>query len=399
MMKPKVIRTEADHEAALARIEEIFDARPGTPEGDELDLLTTLVEVYENEAFPIDLPDPLTAIRFRMEQQGLKAKDLVPFIGSPSKVSEILSGKRRLSVSMIRELSIGLDIPAEVLVGVDPRRPAPLDDVICWRQFPWTEMIRRRWFPGFNGTLAQARDRLEDLLAEFVAPLGGQALQPALNRQHVRGRDRQSAHALLAWRIRVASLAMNESLPSYEAGSVKREFLSELAHLSYLDTGPRLAKEFLNKAGIHLVIERHLSGTHLDGAAFKLPDGSPVVALTLRHDRLDNFWFTLFHELAHVSLHLDADDVKTFFDDLANKGTDSWERGADQFAADGLIPSTQWKSSKLSAQSTTQQVRTFAAELRISPAIPAGRIRYETKNWRLFSGLVGRGQVRRVLGA
>jgi HTH-type transcriptional regulator/antitoxin HigA len=88
-MKPKVIKTEADHRAALARIEALFDAQPGTPEGDELELLITLVELYEEQAHPIDLPDPIDAIRFRMEQQGLKAKDLVPYIGGASRVSEV----------------------------------------------------------------------------------------------------------------------------------------------------------------------------------------------------------------------------------------------------------------------------------------------------------------------
>ena len=77
-MKPKLIKTEADYRTALARIEAIFDAKPGTPEGDELDLLATLVELYEEKAFPIGLPSPVDAIKFRMEQQGLKAKDLVP---------------------------------------------------------------------------------------------------------------------------------------------------------------------------------------------------------------------------------------------------------------------------------------------------------------------------------
>jgi len=122
---PKIIKSEADHTAALARIEAIFDAVPGTPNGDELELLSLLVERYEDQAFPMDLPDPVTAIRFRMEQQGLKAKDLVPYIGSASKVSEVLSGQRNLSLAMIRKLVNGLGIPAEVLlrdrVPIGPR--------------------------------------------------------------------------------------------------------------------------------------------------------------------------------------------------------------------------------------------------------------------------------------
>ena len=122
-MKPKIIKTETDYEAALARIEEIFAARTGTEAGDELELLTTLVELYEAEQFPVDLPDPLTAIRFRMEQQGLQQKDLAPFMGSAGKVSEVLAGHRRLSLTMIRKLVAGLGIPAEVLLRPSPARP------------------------------------------------------------------------------------------------------------------------------------------------------------------------------------------------------------------------------------------------------------------------------------
>jgi HTH-type transcriptional regulator/antitoxin HigA len=113
-MKPKVIKSEAEHQATLARIEAIFDAKPGTPKGDELELLLLLVEFYEDKAYPINLPDPITALRFRMEQAGLKPKDLIPYIGSKSKVSEVLSGRRSLSLTMIRKLVAGLQIPPEI---------------------------------------------------------------------------------------------------------------------------------------------------------------------------------------------------------------------------------------------------------------------------------------------
>ena len=112
----KLIKTNEDYETVLARIEELFDAQPDTPEGDELELLVTLVEIYEKNKYPIEAPDPISAIKFRMEQQGLKNKDLIPYIGSKSKVSEVLSGKRDLSLNMIRKLNAGLGIPAEVLI-------------------------------------------------------------------------------------------------------------------------------------------------------------------------------------------------------------------------------------------------------------------------------------------
>ncbi|MDY3130708.1 MAG: DNA-binding protein [Treponema sp.] len=116
MTEIKLIKTEEDYKEALKLADELFDAKPDTPEGDKLELIVTLIEIYEKEHFPIDNPSPLEAIKFRMDQMGLLPKDLVPFIGSKSKVSEILSGKRTLSLNMIRQLASGLNIPVEVLI-------------------------------------------------------------------------------------------------------------------------------------------------------------------------------------------------------------------------------------------------------------------------------------------
>ena len=113
-MQPKMIKTEADYNSTLQRIDEIFHAEPDTPLGDELELLTLLVEHYESQQFPIDLPDPITAIRFRMEQDGLRQQDLIPYFGSKSRVSEVLSGRRPFTLAMIDKLVKGLGIPAEV---------------------------------------------------------------------------------------------------------------------------------------------------------------------------------------------------------------------------------------------------------------------------------------------
>ncbi len=193
--------------------------------------------------------------------------------------------------------------------------------------------------------------------------------------------------------------ALKESLPVYRRGAVTRDFLSELARLSYLDAGPRLAGEFLNKSGIHLVVERHLPTTHLDGAAIRMPNGAPLVALTLRYDRLDNFWFTLCHELAHVALHLDRGDIDAFYDDLDDTSREACEREADAFAQEALLPAKQWKASGLQSHAPAEKVCDFAAALRISPAIPAGRIRFERNSYMILKDLVGSGKVRRLFGS
>jgi len=116
-MKARIIKTTIQYQTALARIDKLMDAKPNTPEGDELEVLALLVHEYEDKVFPIDKPDPVTAIRFRMEQKGLQPRDLVPYFGSRSRVSEVLSGKRNLSLKMIRALVEGLGIPADILLG------------------------------------------------------------------------------------------------------------------------------------------------------------------------------------------------------------------------------------------------------------------------------------------
>ena len=110
------IHSHADYNNALSRIEEIFDAKPGTIEGDELEILGILVDEFEKRHFPIDAPDPIEAVKFRMEQLSLSQSDLAGLIGSKSRASEILSGKRTLSLRLIRLLNRKLSIPAEVLL-------------------------------------------------------------------------------------------------------------------------------------------------------------------------------------------------------------------------------------------------------------------------------------------
>lgn len=115
-MKISPIRNEKDYQQALARLEKIFDAKRGTVEGDELEILAILVDTYENEHFPIGMPDPIEAIKFRMEQMGMRQKDLIDVIGFKSRVSEVLNRKRKLTLDMVRKLNEVLRIPTEVLV-------------------------------------------------------------------------------------------------------------------------------------------------------------------------------------------------------------------------------------------------------------------------------------------
>ena len=115
-MDIKPIRTKADYKAALKAVESLMTARRNTPEGDHLDVLATLIEAYERKHFPMDLPDAVEAIKFRMEQQGLTPKDLEPLIGRSNRVYEVLNRKRGLTLAMIQKLHLRLGVPAESLI-------------------------------------------------------------------------------------------------------------------------------------------------------------------------------------------------------------------------------------------------------------------------------------------
>ena len=394
-MEPKIIKNEAEYEAALEQLDLLMDAESGSAEADSLELWATLIDLYEQQAHPVELPTVVEAIQFRMDQDGLKQQDLVPYFGSRSKVSEVLSGKRPLSLAMMRKLHDGLGIPAEVLLQEPKAKLPALSDDIDWNHFPLKAMVSRGWLTGAADGASIVKERAEEYLSRWAAPLGEQALQPALLRQHVRSGSSSDGYALTAWKIRVTLLALEQNLPAYLPGTITPDFIADLVRLSYLDNGPLLAREFLHKHGIHFAVEAHLPHTHLDGAAIKMPGGAPLVALTLRHDRLDNFWFTLCHELAHVALHFDSDDCEVFFDDLDQAEVNSVEGEADNWASEALIPSAAWKAADLCREPTLERVRSFAAAMRINPVIPAGRVRRETGNYRLFGRFVAGQKVRR----
>ena len=124
-MDVKIIKSDKQHRQYLAEAESLAAADPrlGTPEGDRLELLGMLIDKYERERYPFEDPDPISALRFRMEEQGLLQKDLAPLLGGRNRVSEVLAGKRPLTVAMIRALSEGLRIPAELLIGKRPAKP------------------------------------------------------------------------------------------------------------------------------------------------------------------------------------------------------------------------------------------------------------------------------------
>ena len=399
----KPVRTEQDYADALARIDALMDAAPGSPEFDELDVLVDLVELYESKHEPMGSPSPLAAIEFRMEQGNLRPRDLIPFIGSRAKVSEVLSGKRAITMPMARALHQHLGIPAEVLLHEpDVALDDPLAD-LNWNRFPVKNMAKLGWIRDGPNLVKRA----ETIIRRLIDRAGGpDTACAALYRKndHMRANAKVDAYALQAWCWQVLATGnKNPPQTEYVAGTVTPQFLREVVQLSWFENGPRLAREVLAKHGIALVIVSHLPRTYLDGAALRLKDSQPVVGLTLRYDRIDNFWFCLLHELAHVGRHLDNNQGNAFVDDQTLRGVegrreDPRETQADEWATEALVPQAAWEASAAREHPTPMAVMNLAHALQVHPAIIAGKIRYEQQNYRLLSQFVGTGEVRRQLG-
>jgi HTH-type transcriptional regulator/antitoxin HigA len=393
----RVIRSDDEYKAALAEIERLIDRNPParTPDAEKLEVLTLVVQDYEQQRIESRAHDPIEAIKFRMEQQNLTPRDLVPFIGSRSKVSEVLSRKRPLTLSMIRALHRGFGIPASALLqqqALFDFQEAPIE----WDRFPLREMIARGWI---KEKVRDLRGQSEQLLRNFLAPIGSVSEALAMYKQtrYVRSARQMDEYALTAWTARIIIRALEApTSTNYRPGVVDMRFMQELARLSTFDTGPRLAQEYLARHGICLIIESHLPRTHLDGAAILIEGARPVIGLTLRHDRIDNFWFVLMHELAHIARHL-SKQTSSFYDDLdvGDQG-DQREKEADQLAGEALIPEIAWRNSPARNLRTPDAVQHLATQLRIHPAIVAGRIRHHHKSFRVLNQFVGHGQVRRL---
>lgn len=396
----KIIKTDEEYEIALARAEELIDIDPeyNTSYAEELDLITLLINKYEDEVYPVDLPDPVDAIKFRMEQQGLKYIDMVPYFGSKSRVSEVLNRKRSLSLSMIRKLNQDLGIPAEVLIA-KPGKGIPENiEGVDWNRFPVVELVKNRWID-FSGSIQIAKENSEELIRSFFSQADF-SLQnySVFFRKSLRSDKKIDEYGLAAWYAKVLIEQNNISIENkYKEKVLDDVFFSEFKMLSFFDEGPLLAREYLLKFGIKLIVVPHLKGILIDGAVFFNSKMDPVIGLTLRYDRIDYFWFTLFHELSHLALHLKNND-DYFFDDLSGKkDLSDFEKEADLYAEKMLIKDKEWKKFYTKYLSEND-IKDFAREERISSAIVAGRIQKERDDYRLFRNLLGQNQVKSLFG-
>lgn len=391
------VKTDQDYDSALSRIEALWGAEPGTCEGDELEILLTLVTAYENENHQVPPPTPIEAIRFVMKQKGLKQADLIPFIGSRPRVSEILNGKRNLTLKMIRCLHSKLSIPAEILIqegSVFPKN----GEAVNWDSFPVQEIVKRKWVTGFDPK-TQAEEIIRSLssLSSSDDYLFGENV--ACFRKGNRSNDKNDLYSLQAWILGVLYEAEKiEASIIYKKNVLDLNFISKVAQFSVIEKGPVVVQDFLLNKGIKMVVVSHFKRTYLDGCVLIDKNGTPIIALSLRYDRIDNFWFTLSHELAHLILgHAHTTNGKCIIDDLdLRDALDENELEADKVAQEGLIPNKLWDNHPARLTRKVQDVVDLAQKADIHPAIVAGRIRFENNNYKILHRHVGHKKVRKL---
>ena len=343
---------------------------------------------------------PSLLIRARIAQ-GLSQGELARILGIKEQQIQRYESEEYASASLRRltQVAEALHLNLSEVAELRPkaRKSAPTKaPEIDWDLFPVREMYRRGWFRDidFAGSMAAAMADSYSLAKEYVQKAMPRR-QPAFLRHKARFDSEMDQYALWAWQCRVLLSANTEELKgSFFRKSITDDWLNNLAQQSQFPDGPLLAKKILNDTGIMLVIEPHLPKTYLDGASFLLPDGRPIIGMTLRYDRLDNFWFVLFHELVHVKKHLRKGKLEDIFDDLEAEN-DEFERETDAQAGAALIPEDAWEVALARYVRTEESIRDFAEEHHIHPAIVAGRIRQEANNYVILTELIGTGEVRR----
>lgn len=384
-MTIKPIRTPADLRTSKARLALLMMAPNTDQHDDEIEVLTTLIEQYEQKHTPIDAPTPVAAIKFRMDEKGLSARQLEPFIGTRARISEVFSGKRQLSIDMIRSLHEGLGIPYESLIsGRSPTHD--LGNV----SVPAIDKMNEL---GFN-------IRANDVGAFISASVSNPSLALLRKTRTQRAASKTDQNALLLWQAAILQRSEQSPLKSqFKHSAFTKDSLRQLAKLSVRADGPRQAIDKLATFGISVVILPALPGTFLDGAAMVNQKGTPVIGLTLRHDRIDNFWYTLLHECAHVTLHFNEmiQTNEAFIDDMDIRGEDDFEREADALARDSLIPPQIHSETDWNDSTSLDELHALSSRARVHISVVAGRWQRDHQNYKRFSRLIERNSIKPML--
>jgi HTH-type transcriptional regulator / antitoxin HigA len=342
---------------------------------------------------------PSILIRARIAK-GFSQRQLAEAIGLKEQQIQRYEAEEYASANLPRlaevAKALGLSISEVAEFKATLQKPIKSDKTdLPWEQFPIKEMFRRNWFKESPGSLEAAIANAGELVRDFVKDSIDSPVQ-ALTRQRVRSGGKVDWYALLAWQCRIIDLAKKKEVANkYKQKAITNEWLNELVHISVKKDGPQKAIDYLQDSGIRLVIEQHLPQTHLDGAAILLPDGSPIIGLTLRFDRIDNYWFVLLHEIVHIIKHLHKENIESIFDDLDVEAGDI-EKEADDLAGEILVPEKKWNTALARYLRTEGSIEDFAQELNIHHAIVAGKIQREAKNYTILTDMVGQGKVRKL---
>jgi len=310
---------------------------------------------------------------------------------------------QRYEAERYRSISLGNLIRVTRTLGL--RLSADLSDQFYDQWLPTYEMAQadaqkvlkharsHGWLDKAEQSDESGLSHLKRTVAEHVGEHG----TPSLLRTGLNVEDHAEDWLLLAWKAQVTRRAISEiSKAKARFRPIDFAWLKDVVHLSAEDDGPSRVRLLLAEHGIVLIAESQIAGMNVDGAAF-LVEETPIIGLTLRHDRLDNFWFTLMHELAHIMLHYRTGLSAGFFDSIETRPVDEMELEADKFAENLLIPEELWVRSPARIAKSAEPIERLARQLGISPAIVFGRVRMERNNYTLFSNHIGRGKVRQQL--
>lgn len=385
-MEIKKINTKKEYEEQLRTFQLLMDKGDDLTddESDLLDILSTLLEKYEQDTFVTEDLDPIEAIKIRMEELNLKQDDLVPFIGSRSKVSEVLLGKVPLSLTMMKSLKEGLQIPADILLNQEKHK---LGKKIQYYLFPIREMIKRGYI---ECNPDDSITKIEDEVGKLVNSISVYGNTQTLFKRtmYVRSKAMNGEYSLLAWLSKVVTEAKKIDAPSYNSNKLTNNFIKNLLSLGKEDDSLTEVIEELRKIGIIVVVEKYLPQTYIDGVCLLKKGENPIIAYSFYHDRLDNFWFTLLHELAHLKLHFKEDEI-VFVDNVQDKDVKDIEKEADELASNWLVPEDEWNKSLAKIFPSKDTINQLSDHLGVHTAVVAGRIRFKTKDYSAFSDLIG----------
>jgi HTH-type transcriptional regulator/antitoxin HigA len=358
----------------------------------------SLLEKSASQDHSIDVDNLGSLAILARISRGLSQRELAELLDIKEQQIQRYESERYAGISLARYQRV-LDILGVELhpkLGPSDPKSAAAGEVPKFEISPelLREVRKRNWIDLHGETdRSETQREVANFVEQSLKAIGGRPLF----RRPIHTKHATDDNAVRMWQARIAQVAQrSRSGLKGKFNLADTAWLKRLIALSIFPDGPARAVDMAREKGIQVVIEPVLPGASLDGAALRLTEGMPVIGLSLRYDRVDNFWFTFLHELGHIFLHYNLGLSEGFFDDLDVESDSAAENEADSFARSQLIPDEMWNSSPARFAKSDEVVHGFARALGIHPAIVAGRIRRERGNFRLFDNLLGRNEVTRL---